>query len=259
VQIELSEEGMIRVSVAATVFVAILLFVPSSHAQSDPQALAFAQQAITALTGGAAVVDATLSGNVTRTVGSNNSSGTANFYAKGQYVSRVDLLLNTGNRSDIFNDTLGPQGEWIDSNGNANPYSPFNCMTDAAWFFPALSSLAFTANIAQTITYIGQETVNGESVQHLQSVWSSGPASTIDFYLDASTMLPVQINFNSHPDNDATTNIPYQITFSNYQAVNGSQIPYHIQEYFNGSLLLDFTVTNAALNTGLSDSLFALQ
>jgi hypothetical protein len=96
-------------------------------------------------------------------------------------------------------------------------------------------------------------------VQHLQSVWSSGPASTIDFYLDASTMLPVQINFNSHPDNAATTNIPYQITFSNYQAVNGSQIPYHIQEYFNGSLLLDFTVTNAALNSGLSDSLFALQ
>jgi hypothetical protein len=50
-----------------------------------------------------------------------------------------------------------------------------------------------------------------------------------------------------------------QILFSNYQNVNGVQVPYHIQELFNGSLLLDFTASAATINTGLSDSLFAIQ
>jgi hypothetical protein len=96
-------------------------------------------------------------------------------------------------------------------------------------------------------------------VQHLHSVWAGQQLSTMDFYLDAATLLPVEIDFNAHPDDDMTTNILFQILFSSYQNVNGAEIPYHIQELFSGALLLDFTASSAVLNSGLSDSLFAIQ
>jgi hypothetical protein len=237
-----------------------LLAVPNiSQAQSDPQAITFATQSIAALTGGTSVADVTLTGNATRTVGSDVGTGPATLYAKGQYESRLDLNLSTGNRSEIRNSSNSPQGEWIAPDGTPYPYSPFNCFTDAGWFFPVFSSLASANDQNQTLTYIGVETLNGASVQHLHSVWNREQLTAMDFYLDATTLLPVAVNFNAHPDNDQNTNISVQILFSSYQNVNGVQVPNHIQELFNGSLLLDFTASAATINSGLSDSLFAIQ
>jgi hypothetical protein len=230
-----------------------------SFAQSDPQALAFAAQSIAALTGGTTVTDATLTGTATRTVGSDVGNGPATFYAKGQYESRIDLNLSSGNRSEIRNSLSSPQGEWIGSDSTPHAFALHNCITDAAWFFPALSSLAFATDPHQSLSYIGLEKLNGASVQHLRSIWSGQQLSTMDFYLDAATLLPVEVDFNAHPDDDMTTNIPFQILFSSYQNVNGAEIPYHIQELFSGDLLLDFTASGGVLNSGLSDSLFAIQ
>jgi hypothetical protein len=233
-----------------------------ASAQSNPQALQYAAQAISALTGNTTVSDITINANATRTVGSDVGTGTATFYAKGQYESRIDMVLSTGNRSEILNganQSAGPQGEWIDSGGNPHLYSSFNCMTDASWFYPAFSSLAFTSNPNQVLSYVGAETLNGESVQHLQSTWNGSALTTMDFYLDASTYLPVAVNFNIHPDNDSSTNISVQVLFFNYQNVTGVLIPFHVQELLNGTVLLDATATSAVINSGLSDNLFTIQ
>jgi hypothetical protein len=237
-----------------------LLAIPTiALAQSDPQAVTFATQSIAALTGGTTVTDVTLTGNATRTVGSDVGSGSANFYAKGQYESRLDLNLSTGSRSEIRNSSNGPQGEWLGSDGTPSRYASFNCLTDPVWFFPIFSSLASANNQNQILTYIGLETLNGESVQHLHSVWSGQQLTAMDFYLDAATFLPVAINFSAHPDNDPVTNTAMQILFSDYQNINGVLVPYHIQELLNGTLLLDFTATSSIVNSGLLDSLFAIQ
>jgi hypothetical protein len=180
-------------------------------------------------------------------------------YAKGQYESRIDLSLSSGNRSEIRNSSSDTQGEWIGSDGTPYSFAVHNCLTDAVWFFPVFSSLAFATDQHQTLSYVGLEALNGASVQHLRSVWSGQQLTTMDFFLDATTLLPVAINFNAHPDNDSNTNIPVQILLSNYQNLNGVQTPYHIQELFNGNLLLDFTASSAVINSGLADSLFAIQ
>jgi len=230
-----------------------------SLAQSDPQALAFAAQSLAALTGGTTVNDVTLTGNATLTVGSDVGSGTATLSAKGRYESRIDLNLDNGQRTEIRNSTNGPLAEWIGSDGNSHLFAQQNCLTDAVWFYPTFSSLASANDPNQTLSYIGLETFNGTSVQHLHSVWSGQQLTSMDFYLDATTLLPVATNFNAHPDTDPTTNIAVQILFSSFGNQNGVQVPYHIQEIFNGNLLLDFTATTATVNSGLQDSLFAIQ
>ena len=82
--------------------------------------------------------------------------------------------------------------------------------------------------------------------------------STMDFYLDAATLLPSAVVFNAHPDNDPGTNIPVEIDFSNYQAISGIAVPLHIQKYLQGSLVTDLVISNAVFNTGLPLSTFAI-
>jgi hypothetical protein len=227
---------------------------------------------MTALLNGVAVSDVTLSGNVVWTSGTDNETGTATAYGKTNVESRLDLALSGGSRSELRNSAGGsPQGAWITGNGQSTPSADQNCWTDAVWFFPALTSLsAVNSDATLVLVYIGLETQNGRPVQHIQAYHyiasklpkvtnSTQQMSTVDYYLDAQTLVPMFITFNAHPDDDASTNIAVEVDFSNYQLVNGILVPFHFTKLWQGNPLLDFTVTNVAVNSGLPDSLFSIQ
>ncbi len=239
------------------------------RAASNSQALTYAAQAIAALTGGNTINDVTLTGTATWTVGSDTENGTATFLASGSAESRMDLVLSNGTRTEIRDAQTGTAlGKWVGPNKSSGMFPFPNCQTDAVWFFPALGSLAAGSNVI--LSYIGEETRNGEAVQHIQSyvvyqtatVFGSGPSSqqlsTLDFYLDATTFLPSAVTFNVHPDNNAGVNIPVEVDFSNYQGVNGVTVPMHVQKYMQGSLLIDVTISNATFNTGIALSNFSV-
>ena len=82
--------------------------------------------------------------------------------------------------------------------------------------------------------------------------------SSIQIYLDAASLLPVEFAFNSHTDADATYDIPIQVFFSNYQSFQGIQIPTHIQKFVTGTLAFDIAVKTANVNSGLLDSIFSI-
>jgi len=231
---------------------------------SDPQALSYAAQSIAALTGGASISDVTLTGSVTW---NGNDTGSATLMALGTGESRMDLTLGSGPRSEIRDTQTGtPIGKWINPDSSSGPYASQNCSTDAAWFFPALSSLAAGTNVV--LSYVGQETRNGAAVQHIQSYvyqanWPAGVTpspqqlSTMDFYLDASSLLPAAVMFNAHPDDDASTNLAFEVDFTNYQSISGFAVPMHIQRFQQGSLMIDLVLSSASFNSGISLSNFS--
>ena len=243
--------------------------VTQSTSSSDPLAVSLAQKSVAVLTGGASVSDVTLSANVISVLGSGNETGTGTLEAKGTGESRVDLSLSGGSRSDVRNIANGgPAGAWSKNGSAATAYAQHNAWSDAAWFFPASSSLSQTATPQFVFSYIGQEQHNGATVQHIStyqlppSGLSNSPIarlSAMDFYLDSVSYLPVAVAFNLHSDTNMGIDIPVEIRFANYQLVSGVQVPFHFQRLLNGSLVLDVTVTSAAINTGLQDSLFTLQ
>ncbi|MHB8217052.1 MAG: hypothetical protein ACYDDS_13320 [Candidatus Sulfotelmatobacter sp.] len=252
----------------ALIFIAISLLVFSASAQnqppSDPQALAYAAQSIAALTGGTAISDVTLSGSVTW---NGSDTGTATLRALGTGESRMDLVLTSGTRTEIRDAQTGTLiGEWISPDNSSGMFAYQNCQTDAVWFSPALGSLAAGPNVV--LSYLGQETRNGEAVQHLQSYVyqpnqlgltpSPQQLSTMDLYLDATTLLPAVVTYNAHPDNDASTNLLVEVDFLNYQTVSGVVVPMHVQRYQQGNLMVDVVVTGASFNTGLSLSIFTV-
>jgi hypothetical protein len=238
-------------------------------ATSDPQAVTLAQKSMAALTGGTPVTDVTINANVTSLIGSGNETGTGTLRAKGIAESRIDLRLTNGIRSEIRDTANGiPSGAWS-TNGNASTAMALhNAWTDAAWFFPPLSSLSQIANPQFVFVYVGQEQHDGLPVQHIRSYQvpassvTNAPIpslSTMNFYLDSSSYLPVAIGFTLHADNNVGVSVPIEIRFANYQRVTGAQVPFHFQQLMNGNLILDATVTSATINTGLLDSTFTLQ
>jgi hypothetical protein len=261
---------MSRSSVLVCLVCAIFL-TSALAAKNSNQAAVLASQAVAALTGGNTVNDVTLTGTVTRTAGSDVQTGTATLKALGTGDSRMDLGLPAGQWSDIRN-LSGPngsaQGYWISFEGAVHSVAAHNAFTDAAWFFPGLSSLSQASNSVFAATYVGPETRGNASVQHLQVALASSlgcgmaapslqQLSIVDFYLDSTSFLPVAVAFNTHPDDDMGTDIAVEIDFSNYQSVNGVQVPFRIQKLLNGSLFLDITVQNATINSGLTDADFA--
>lgn len=254
--------------------VILLLYVASarglaqqSNIASDTLALSIVKQAITALTGKAAVTDVTLNANVISVLGSDYETGTGTLQAKGAGESRIALDLSGGTRIDVRGTTANglPIGAWKLNGSTPTAYAQHNCWTDAMWFFPGLSSLSQAANSRFVFKYIGAETHNGVPVQHIR-VFQSGNdggtlqrLSTMDFFLNSSSFLPVAIAFNSHPDDNMNADVPTEMEFAGYQSVDGVMVPFHFQEILNGGVILDVTVTNVVFNSGIPDNLFNLQ
>jgi hypothetical protein len=236
---------------------------------SSPSGLSVLQNSLQALTGRTTVTDVTLTGAVERIAGSDDETGTVTYKAiLGS--SRLDLSLPNGTRSEIrAPGPNGAAGNWIGPDGTVHEIAQHNLLTDTGWFpiFALTNSISGTNGL---LTYVGQETKNGGSVIHISysqqfpnlpatvaALWQH--STHLDMYLDSSTLLPVALDFNTHPDDNQALDIPVEFLFSDYRSVGSLTIPFHIQKYLNGSLFLDVQFQSITTNSGLSSSSFGLQ
>lgn len=248
-----------------------LAFSQQTATSSSARAVTLLQSSLGALTGGKSITDITLSGTVRRIAGSDDETGTVTLKAISGDAGRIDLSLPSGQLSEILNSTTTPpSGSWSGPDGLSHAIAPHNLLSEPAWFFPAFAIACRLSNSSYVATYIGQETHNGQTVQHV-SVSQTAPfpdppapptfahLTQVDFFLDSSTLLPSAIAFNTHPDNNALLDIPVEIRFSDYRSVNGAQVPFLAQKFLNNSLLLDLQFQTATLNSGLSATTFQVQ
>jgi hypothetical protein len=228
-------------------------------AQNYPSGLSWVMQAMTALTGGSPVNSVSLSGSVTWTIGNNQGNGTITLQSTANTNSQIQLSTSAGNRSESrswASDGSGPIGQWTDLNGQPHQMAQHNCWTDAVWFFPALSMLSDYTDPTMVYNDLGQEQHNGHNVEHIQAYRSIPGApsnilarlSTVDYYLDSQTAIPVAVAFATHADGDLNVNIPVDIEFSQYQAVDGIQTPFEVTRSFNSSPLYQITISSVGLN-----------
>jgi hypothetical protein len=232
----------------------------------DPNAVALAGQALKALAGVTPLSDITLQATAAYVAGSDEESGTATLVARGNNESLSTLNLSGGTTQEVRN---GVAGVRTGPDGNAHAMATHNCFIDANWFFPALSMAALSADPTLAISYVGPETHLGQAVYHLvlyHVLSGQTPdvvavvlrVSAMDLYLDATSLAPVAMDFNLHPDNAANIDVPAEIRFGGYQSFSGVQAPTRIQKYIQNSLVLDLTVTNVTVNSGVPASTFTL-
>jgi hypothetical protein len=179
--------------------------------------------------------------------GSDEESGPATLEALGHLDSLVVLNLSGGQRQQVQN---GSQAASTGPDGQQQLAPLLNSLNPAAWFLPALVIEGLLQDPSYSVTYSGIEDLNGASVRHFQA---------FDLYLDATTFLPVALDFTTHPANNALQNIPIGIEFSDYRAANGVATPFHVQKFLQRSLLLDITITSVAIDSGLPPGDFQIQ
>src|SRR5690348_13014356 len=242
----------------------------SSPTPRDPQSITLLQRSLAVLVGTNTIKDVTLNGNATWIAGSDNETGTAILRATSIGQGRIDLSLSDGQRSDVadISQTV-PIGSWCGPDGTWHAMAGHNLLSDPSWFFPTFLISRALSTVSYAITTADAETKDGIAVQHIavyRQASQGDPNATLtqnlsrtDIYLNSSTLAPVAIDFNIHPDNDALTNIPMEIEFSNYQNTQGALVPYHIQRYVQNGLTLDVTVTSVQLNTGIAATDFQAQ
>jgi hypothetical protein len=176
----------------------------------------------------------------------------------------MELTLTSGSRSEahIVEDGI-PQGSWSGRDGVSHASAQHNCWSDAVWFFPAFSALAHGADRNYVFSYAGEAQSHGSTADHIR-VWQvrhlrgKDPLnlpllSAMDFYLDSSSHLPLAVAFKVHPDNNMLADIPAEVRFSDYRSVSGVQAPFRVERFLNGSLLLDLTIDEVAINSGIPD------
>jgi hypothetical protein len=204
--------------------------------------------------------------------------------------SRLDLSLPSGNRAEIRNHSALPisqptgvpagstlelqaTGAWSGPDGVLHGMANHNVMTDAAWFFPAATLTNALSSQGYLLSYVGQETYEGQPLIHVQisqpiPVNANAPQHSAkltqhlteeDLYVDPITLFPLVLGFTIHPDGNALSDIPMEIHFSDYRVVNGVQVPFHVQRYLNKGLALELQFDTAMLNSGISETAFELK
>jgi hypothetical protein len=241
-----------------------------SAAQAS-QGAALVQRAFTATGGSIPIADVTLVGTARRIAGSDDESGTATLKALATGETRVDFSFPSGTRSDVcWIDRKHRVGQWVGPDGVWQITPPHNLMVDPAWFFPALLLRSISSSQDFVASHAGSELRNEHSVEHLSAFrpFKLAPgdlarmfqrASQVEIYLDAATLLPAALTFNTHPDNDAGRDIPVEIRYSDYRNVNGVQVPFHVEKFLNNSLVLEFQFQTAVINSGIVPTIFRAQ
>ena len=228
------------------------------HPQQQSSGMAWAQQAMVALTGGNPVNSVTESGSVTRTIGNDQESGSITLQSTGIMNSQITISTGAGNRSETRSwDGSNPSGQWTGLNGQPHQMAQHNCWSDGVWFFPALSLLSDYSDPTLVFTDLGQQQYSGGSVEHIQiyrNLTSLAPPeqqvlqrlSTVDYYLDSRTALPVAMAFLTHGDQGVNFDLSAAIVFSQYQSVNGIQVPFQVTRLLSGSSYVQITITSAS-------------
>lgn len=228
----------------------------------DAVAIAALQSALQALSGGQApAVSMSLSGTAEYSAGSDQETFPITLIASDFDDTTITFQRAAGQVIEV---RRRGSGTWTGSDQVTHQEALHNTWTSAAWFSPALLIGSWINDNELVISDLGHETRNGVAVEHIQAIRQPSGAGTgtlqvianesrMDLYVDSVSFLPVALEFNGHPDNDAGSKIPIRIEYGGYTTTGsvGAQ-PFRIEEFIQNTPLLNITVTNAAVSAGIT-------
>jgi len=255
-----------RLSVAVPLFVCAVVSPALACAQSSPVSTTL-QSALQAMVGKDSIQDVTLSGTAETIAGSSDETTPFTYQATMAGSSRLEIPLSAGTLTEAcLVASTGPSGQWSRGDGVIHTMAQHNLLAGLGWAFPAIVVSKLLTDTTMAASYVGLE---GSLMHFSASGQLPGASQTaaalqqhlthIDIWLDASTLLPAKLSFNTHPTNNAALDIPVSVEFSQYQAFGGVLLPSHVQKFLNNTLTLDLQMQSATFNSGLPPTTFTIQ
>ena len=250
-----------RATALSFLLIAQLSVLPSSgQAIQGQNANGVLGQSATAFSSGSVVQQVQMTGTATWNAGSLQDSGTVSLTASTGGSSQMRLDLSSLGRKTETQTGAGESADcqWAGADAVVHEVDITNCWRPALWFLPVLSLQPSLLPNYLGVVDLGTGTVgSGTQVyRHLQSqlIFSdlTSPLATkvtqmsiTDLGLDPTSLLPAVLTYSIHSDDGTSTPIAIEIHYSNYQTVNGVQIPFLIERYLNGSLQLAIKIGRA--------------
>lgn len=226
----------------------------------DPTAIVLLQKSVAAMAP-SAPSDSSATGNITIVEGSTTESGSLSIRTLGTGDTAETINLPDGQRAVIYSN--GDAREVIGSK-TTNPPLELS-VTDQCPDFPLPLLLSVLNSADEAYQYVGQETLSGESVQHIK-VWDTFASnvhlqklaafSARDIWFDSASGLPVKLAYVRQAGEGAVPRFRVEVFFSSYTNVNGVRFPFQIKKSYNGTPWETITIQNVSFNSGLMDSDF---
>lgn len=251
---------LLLVALSFTVFLAFAQQSRSTTPSvSDPQAVAYLQQSVSAL--GNAPLDSTATGSVTITAGSLTTHGTVTILTRGTAETSIQFQMPNLTWSVIY---ANEEANRVDS--GVSKSVPLELVASSRCiYFPQPYLADLLKNPDVVFKFAGNETVDSVSANHIhaQNTFASSPLlrslaefNTADIWLDSASGLPLKIAMIRRYAGGSAPKIPISITYSNYQTVSGVRYPFTIKEYVTETLWSTTTIQSVTFNTGLTDANF---
>jgi len=259
---KLSERALrLLASLITEVLSMMLLFPLLSSAQGgpvrDPAALTILQNNLAA-TGGvgvwSSIQDWTLIGTVS-TSGSGQSS--SNFSWIGSGVE-FRMETDTGPATSVFYSGHGAPARSF--NGDLSALHQFVARANPPFYLPGVCILQELNNQALTIQYVGGIQIHGTAAVQIHVSDDSNPESSLvtphEWYFDASTFLPLEVQFRLPPNENAGDYLVGILDFWQFQVVGGLSVPSQTTISRANAPTKTVAVASVAFNSGVSPSTF---
>jgi hypothetical protein len=206
--------------------------------------------------GGSAAWGAIQDWTITGTV-SVNGSQTATFSWIG---AGVEFCLQTTTGGTV-NQFLSGHGSPARINGGTvNSLNYFVSRANPPLYMPGVEFTQDLANSVLTIQYIGAATTHGvPSVQVHVSDDSDATGSLVtphDWFFDATTFMPLEVQFRIPPNEDASAYINGTLDFWQFQTVDGLVVPSQSSLTTDGGATKSFAIGTPTFNSGVPSSTF---
>lgn len=248
-------------------FVLPLFILPSQvSAQSpplrDPKAVAVIETALAA-TGGAWPADVLATGRVTKEAGAESKPGTITLKFRGVDQSIEETTFPDGTQKFTFSKELAAEKQ----DDKEDMVSMELAATSQSATLPIPLLLSFLNDKNGVLEYVGSETIGAEQAHHIRLSKSyAGRAklehltefTTRDVWVAEKTGVPLRIAYQRRSGRGAVAAIAVEVAYADWRAVSGLLVPHRIEEKLNGSLWRTMQIEQVALNTGLTDTAFAL-
>ena len=226
----------------------------------DPNALAVIRQAVVAL-GGSAI------GQVQDCV----TTGTTQAFAGSGLTSGSFTWKNSGREFRYENP--GPSGLRIFASGHGKPaledggaVMPLSPQAGVGSFPPHLLALVLVRALASprvSVQMLGAGVVGGRPAIRVQvslgvSTAKGGSSNGQQWFFDASSGLPLRVEYAVAADGAPGVTAVAAAEFSNYRPLSGVMIPFQIVTYADGQQMSVVTLSSVAFNTGIAASEFDL-
>ncbi|MGH9554495.1 MAG: hypothetical protein ACRD2Y_01615 [Terriglobales bacterium] len=235
----------------------------SSTASRDPQAVSVIAQGVQAM-GGSPPSDSVAEGTVELVAGSKNEAGRVRVRTRGLEQSAEQITTTDQDRELIYSGQRASEKQ----EGTAKRVSMERAASSQASCFPLVLLAAALNNPNAAFEYVGTEAVEGAPVHHvlIWNTFASTPELTHlaefsrkDLWLDAASGLPMKLAYEQRQAGGAADRIRVEVFFADYRSVGGVLYPFLIRKSLNGTPWATIRIQSVALNTGLSDSDFAVQ